>query len=344
MTILAFDEVYAKKKVQAAFPDMFGMTDSQIAALPPYVQYFKCEDQVEAGEPGCDTHKFNTTICKSRNGIMSSWHPGWKYHALLGHMMAFTILQIITEALQALIALEPKQPETLPAKLARLQGQLDQLDSQEQADYEKIFRTPLPPNILQHLDHALWTKDSSKETNQQALKHMSLEMFIKDAALCHTAMLPSEIRYQGLLTDTFDSSNSGNTSHSTTNFIPSVLHSAIQTMEHPDPKSGMTPKRYVDPNTAQPDNMLIVTDDKEHQTCPEQLNIDFKDYFMTTSLETWRYVRLPNKSQKAYYTEFDMGKSKGWIFICMTKCKRKQLEVWVCGYLSSLVALIDTKC
>jgi hypothetical protein len=198
MTVLGYDEAHAKT-VLATFPDMFGMTREQIATLPPYIQYFKCEGKTEAGEPGCDANKFNNTLCAQRNGKTTSWYPGWKYHALVGHMMAFTILQVITDSLEGLIQSEPKQPEATPEKLARVAVQLQQLDAAEQADYENIFTTPVPDSILQHFDGALWTR-GHKEERKDAMKHMPLEMFIKEATFCHTAMLPAEIRYNGLLT------------------------------------------------------------------------------------------------------------------------------------------------
>jgi hypothetical protein len=34
-------------------PDMFGLTQEEIDALPPYLRYLKCEDMFEHGDPFC---------------------------------------------------------------------------------------------------------------------------------------------------------------------------------------------------------------------------------------------------------------------------------------------------
>ena len=53
MTVLGMDMEYEKNAVRAAFPDMLGMNDDQIANQPPFVQYYKCNGAIEDGEPGC---------------------------------------------------------------------------------------------------------------------------------------------------------------------------------------------------------------------------------------------------------------------------------------------------
>ena len=77
MTTLAFNSDYMHRVVLKAVPDMMGMTDQQIQRQPPLVQYLKCEGGIESGEPGCQTNKFNNTICDTRKA-RTSWHPGWK--------------------------------------------------------------------------------------------------------------------------------------------------------------------------------------------------------------------------------------------------------------------------
>ena len=68
MTILALDSHFQKETVFPAFPDMFGMTDAEIGEIPPYVQYFKCNNKLEEGDPGCGDRRFNMTICPERDG------------------------------------------------------------------------------------------------------------------------------------------------------------------------------------------------------------------------------------------------------------------------------------
>jgi len=44
------------------------MSEEEIGALPPHIKYFKCENKIENGEPGCAAHKYNYTACVTRTG------------------------------------------------------------------------------------------------------------------------------------------------------------------------------------------------------------------------------------------------------------------------------------
>jgi hypothetical protein len=66
------------KEVFDGIPDSFGLNETQILALPPYVRSFKCEDAIEKGEPGCAADKWTPVqpVCKDAK-YRTSWHPGW---------------------------------------------------------------------------------------------------------------------------------------------------------------------------------------------------------------------------------------------------------------------------
>lgn len=50
MTVLAMDETYNKDHLQEAIPDTAEIgDDKKVAEMPPYVQYFKCGNQIEKG-------------------------------------------------------------------------------------------------------------------------------------------------------------------------------------------------------------------------------------------------------------------------------------------------------
>ncbi|CAB9503658.1 expressed unknown protein [Seminavis robusta] len=311
MTVLGMDLRYEREKIYPGFPDMFGMNDAQINDLPLYVKYFKCEEKVESGDPGCGDDKFNKTMCNNRHA-RTSWHPGWKYHALVGHMMAFTVLQVITEALEDLVQQEPTTPETLEQKQTRLQALLQKLDAAEQADYENIFQQPVPEVVLNYFN-LLW-KGDHKEENKNAMQHLPLQTLIKEPTFCHTAMLPAEIRFQGLLTE--NPNKVGNVVDQ--NYEFGAFQTKVVAVESPDPNSGKVPNAF--PNIRQPGYMVIGMKDDEHQVCDELINADYKDYFLITSQESWRIVPFPNPSEQKHYTEFDTKKTHGWIFICMAKC------------------------
>jgi hypothetical protein len=59
-----------------ALPNTFGLSDAEIAKMPPFVRNFKCGGQIEKGDPGCAAEKWNETMCAKRP-FKTSWHPGW---------------------------------------------------------------------------------------------------------------------------------------------------------------------------------------------------------------------------------------------------------------------------
>ena len=63
------------KSVYQAFPDSGIVEEKEIQAMPKYVQNFKCNDQIEKGEPYCRTAKYTSFACPKRTAQVS-WHPG----------------------------------------------------------------------------------------------------------------------------------------------------------------------------------------------------------------------------------------------------------------------------
>lgn len=57
-------------------PDSFGLLEEQIMQLPKFVRNFRCQKQIEDGDPYCKTEKFNLTVCPKRL-YQTNWHPGW---------------------------------------------------------------------------------------------------------------------------------------------------------------------------------------------------------------------------------------------------------------------------
>jgi hypothetical protein len=76
MPAFLLDNEEYKKKILGAIPNTFGLSDAEIAEMPPFVRNFKCGGQVEKGDPGCGAEKWNLTMCPKRP-FMTSWHPGW---------------------------------------------------------------------------------------------------------------------------------------------------------------------------------------------------------------------------------------------------------------------------
>jgi hypothetical protein len=64
------------KLINDAIPDSFGLSDEEIDKMPEFVRNFKCDKNVEGGDPYCGEQKFNKTMCNDRK-FQVSWHPGW---------------------------------------------------------------------------------------------------------------------------------------------------------------------------------------------------------------------------------------------------------------------------
>ena len=61
--------------VADAAPDSFGLTEAELAALAPLVRNYKCQGQLEHGDPYCGLERWSP-ICPERR-FKTSWHPGW---------------------------------------------------------------------------------------------------------------------------------------------------------------------------------------------------------------------------------------------------------------------------
>ena len=315
LTVLAMDMRFQKNKMFAGIPNTFGKSDAEIAVMPPFVQHFRCEEQIEAGDPGCGDNKYNLTLCPDR-AARASWHPGWRYHAMMGHTMAFTLLEVIAESLEQLIALEPTQSETAQQKYDRLWAHLEKLDAEEQADYDNIFHAPMPAVFMPEFDESLWRGDT-KDVNKEAMKDiLNVEKLAKNLTFCHTAMLPAEIRYKGLLTD--NTANVGSIMKD--GYDIGTWRKNITAVEYPSDNQVGTAYKD-DQRASNNDELILMMDNDEYESCPEPTAMDHKDNFYISSLQGWRKLIFPNDSEKKYYHEFSVERSNGWVIVCLAPCE-----------------------
>ncbi|CAB9505449.1 expressed unknown protein [Seminavis robusta] len=311
MASLAYNDVYMREKILSVVPDMFALNDQQIESTPKYVQYLKCEGKIESGDPGCHDNKFNNSVCDNRKA-RTSWHPGWKYHALMGNLMAMTFLDLFEDALQGLIDMEwDVAGDDLDAAKKIVLDKLQSLDQQEQEDYDGIFSKPMPEEFTPHIQR-WWS-----ESRRAHLQDMPVEDFFKETSFCHSALLPSEIRFKGLVTENFTSVGT----IMDQSFEEGTSWKPIFKSENRHFGGESEPVPYEDPNPEKNNGIMrLVREDGQRQECEEYVNLDYKDYFYAGSVADWQTLVLPNDSEKKYYTEFDAAKSKGWILVCLTRC------------------------
>ena len=181
MTVLSHDEKVWKRAI-AAMPDMMGMSDQEIEAVGPMARYYKCGNGVENGDPGCGDNRFNNSYCTERR-YRVMWHPGFKHHALLGHMLSVSILDLWENAIEGLIELEPAtvNQESLQDRKTRLTSLLQKLDKEEQEHYDNIMKAEVPDSLLSRL------AQFEKDEKISRIQDINTTDFLKSHSFCHTA-------------------------------------------------------------------------------------------------------------------------------------------------------------
>lgn len=323
MAILAWDEVW-EQKILHEFPDMLGR--EQVDEIPGLAQYMRCANDIEGGEPGCREHKFNTTVCPGRGGmsdgattggISNNHNRGYKYHALVGYILSFVLLDLLEEAIKDLKSRTPANKVESPEEMrVRLTKKLKSVHDIEQEHYNNIFGAEF-----------LWPGGSIQANNGGDAAGAAaaspileeLQALVTSPALCHTALLPSDIRMRGVLTETM--SKVTEDIRDTSGYEQAVMFDSILEKEHHRPgEVNPNPSVYVDPRNENPDQLTLMGSDQERSDCPMARHLDYRDSFFVSSIEGKRSLTIPNDRELNHYSEYDPRNSLGWIIACVTEC------------------------
>ena len=236
----------------------------------------------------------------------------------MGHYIAATLIDSFTDALKKLVELEPSTPETPQQKYDRLLAQLQQLDKEEAADYQRIFESPLPEELKRELV-SNWDPEENPKAAVKLPKGMDFLTLATAPNFCHFAKLPAEIRFKGLLTES-DITGDVRNQHYDKGIWPDVLeqyqNKSLASLDGASP--------YVDPRPGHGHEMTLVIEEAAHtKNCSEQTSLDFKDFFQVATLEDWRSLTLPNDAELKYYNEYNPISSHGWIMACLKICKKE---------------------
>jgi hypothetical protein len=242
----------------SGIPDSFGKTDAELQAMPPFVRSFKCEGALEKGEPGCSKEKW-TPACPDAK-YRTSWHPGWKWHALVGNLLGLSLLEAVDDALAEMETLDLKRESALSSALQELQALEDR-------DYEAFARS-------EPTDYNDGMIKDGVENMGENLNLTSL-LFTK-RPYCHTARLPAETRYLGILTE---SSEVG--------------------FYHYD--RGVSKRHAQDEANSNSTQIRLAYDADERQKCELLLQVDYKDYFYVGEPEGAKSLVLPNDAELRAY-------------------------------------------
>jgi hypothetical protein len=257
-----------KDELSSEIPDTLGLNTEQIEAMPPYVRYFRCGRTVELGEPKCGDEKYTMSVCPERSGY-ASWHPGWKAHALVGNLMAIFLLDLLEDAVQGL-ANTDQDPVAL----------LEELQSQANKDHEKWMSSDIPPTVLESLS-------ISDEIDPNLL--------LRGVNYCHTAVLPSDTRYKGILTETNMTGMFG--------FEEAMLRSDAEA------------------DTSYTGEMMRLVQDYNREHCERVTRVDYKDFFFLNYADGLKKMIVPNDREFEHYGAAHKGKPlQGYVSFCLVVC------------------------
>lgn len=168
-----------------AVPDSFGKNDAELQEMAPFVRDFKCNKRIERGEPYCDGHKWNENVCPSRR-YKTSWHPGWRWHAVVGNLMALGLMEIVEDALEELAVVQTLNPSK----------RLKELVAEEIRDHQKFQQS------------ALGASASELLLPEEAAQDDALRIPFESRGICRTARLPAYARFMGVQTESYVRSDS----------------------------------------------------------------------------------------------------------------------------------------
>jgi hypothetical protein len=328
------DEAAFQSNLRRHVPDTFGMTQEEIEAMSPHTRSFVCQGQVEEGDPYCGDEKFDTAACPDRR-FRTSWHPGWKWHAYQGNLMAVFVVEAAERAVDMLRERVAHQ-EDFDFGLALL---LDQLVDSERADYQSVMgnvSATLPPYANRYHrpqrdgvdDDDAAVRGAANDDDDD--NHWLRQLYYTAPNYCHIALLPSEIRYRGILDEhpappifEFDRSNhSGRPFGAAAHLDPVDFEPALVL----NPWEAFRNEEYAAASRSRggdDDEMLLLGDPDTRQIdCPVPLNVDHQDYFFVSQPDGWRHVDLPNGFEVEAYGNGSSSGSllKGVVAICYVGC------------------------
>ncbi|KAL7571141.1 hypothetical protein ACA910_014745 [Epithemia clementina (nom. ined.)] len=255
-------------------PDTAEKSQEEIDQMPEYIRSFRCGKGVEKGDPTCDKEKYtilpNNDPCNKRKGQVS-WHPGWKWHALYGNLLTLFWIELVDDALKY-VAERGSDPRAL----------VRTLDIQEEQEFQ-----PMRSRNVSNLKFV--------EKDLREIEDIPTEVIYWNPNYCHTARVPSQIRYLGILTeseekggpDSYDHGSELNEVRNTTNEI-----------------------------------MPLAWDKGIYQEFCQNYRvvIDHQDFFVVNSLG-WSKLVLPNPTEIATYGPVQQNPVLlGYISICLAAC------------------------
>lgn len=248
--------------------------------LPSGVKNYICgRGFPEIGD--CEGHKWDVKACTDIGkyvGFQVGWHNGWKDHLFIGRSIAAFLVEMLSDSIAELSEPPEEVGEPIPS-LTR--DYLNYLLQQEARDRDAFFESPVPAIIM------TWLNNSYSSLFPRS-----------NTAACHTARLPADSRFQGLVLE----------SHVSTSYLYGGRTTYNMTSE------GYPHGREPEP---QPDQEIHPVLSYDYRADCPFTDIDTKDFFYVRPSDGWKKMIVPNPSEEAYYSSIkDSSQRHGYVMIC----------------------------
>jgi hypothetical protein len=207
-----------------------------------------------------------------------------KWNAVVGYLATLSLLQVFEDALHALLEIND------PLQF------MDDMKQLEENFVNKFYQSE--PSSEQYLKNenfvsSTMTQSSSVDVPASNKHLVNISLLAKSRSICHTALLPAEIRNKGILTETYMNNDTTDSLIFDTGI---EFEQAMANLNHDDYSIRVV---YQDQDRYRIRTSPNLTQD--HIDCPYKTFIDYKDSFLLHYGEGWKSLILPNDAELKVY-------------------------------------------
>ena len=271
-------------------PDGIPITDAEAEKIPEMARNLKCNGRME-GKELCFRNKWSCNDAKMRTtgkkcmcphiGKRSSWHMGYRMHALQGHIISLPFVEMLLEALRELAATSNPDPDQLLADLQK----------EEDADFQLFMESPLLDVV------------ASTALDELGAKTDPLyETWFRGPSICRTSLLPSQSRYLGITTDTEKTGDVARYTHETYETGYTTKFNPDGSVEFLDDGGKREPPAGEFSILANIKGRSGHSDLRQWEAeCPAIVMPDYGDTFYAPLSNGKASIRIPNQKEKEHY-------------------------------------------
>jgi len=273
-----------------------------VTELPPALQYMSCSGHNEAGQL-CKAHKWKTSESCPDPVVryQSTWHKGWKSHQYIGHLLAGYMVENLSDALNEL------DPSNMATEIIE-QNLSNENRTNENDDTDESMAPSISHSYLKYL---ISLEERNKETFlasevptqfKELIDQKDTELnkiFHRSHSVCHTALLPSQARYDGLVTE------SGEVSTYLEGGRTTYVGEGYAWEDLPEPRGRDVP------------NPIWLTFNERSRKICKYAEIDFKDHFIVRQEDNWMSMLVPtNAEMEVFSPDHNHRSTLGVVVMC----------------------------